>query len=134
MYTVWSFASSSFGQPGNSSWDHNNIHLNNTPHNHGFQILLGITVFLREIENDGYTKFCMGVSKVHYGICEMVNEIILLLLLLLLLLFPCNSPRSIYQNLNVTPGSFANKIALFFSISSSRNSQKRLEHKENQTK
>ena len=57
VYTVWSFASSSFGQPGNSSWDHNDIHLNNTPHNHGFQILLGITVFLREIENDGYTKF-----------------------------------------------------------------------------
>ena len=34
-----------------------------------FPILLGITVFPREIENNGYAKF-WGVNKVHYGLCE----------------------------------------------------------------
>ena len=28
-----------------------------------------ITVVPREIENNGYAKFC-GVNKVHYGLCE----------------------------------------------------------------
>ena len=34
-----------------------------------FQILQGITVVPREIENNGYEKF-WGVNKVHYGLCE----------------------------------------------------------------
>ena len=38
-------------------------------HNHCFQILQGITVVPREIENNGYEKF-WGVNKVHYGLCE----------------------------------------------------------------
>ena len=38
-------------------------------HNHCFQILQGITVVPREIENNGYAKF-WGVNKVHYGLCE----------------------------------------------------------------
>ena len=40
-------------------------------HNHCFQFLLGITVVLREIQNNGYAKF-WGVKKlVHYGLCEV---------------------------------------------------------------
>ena len=38
-------------------------------HNQCFQILQGITVVPREIENNGYAKF-WGVNKVHYGLCE----------------------------------------------------------------
>ena len=38
-------------------------------HKHCFQFLLGITVLLREIEVNGYAKFC-GVNKVHYGLCK----------------------------------------------------------------
>ena len=39
-------------------------------HNQCFQILQGITVVPREIENNGYEKF-WGVNKVHYGLCEI---------------------------------------------------------------
>ena len=38
-------------------------------HNHCLQILQGITVVLREIENNGYAKF-WGINKVYYGLCE----------------------------------------------------------------
>ena len=38
-------------------------------HNHCFQVLLGITVVPREIEDNGYAKF-WGVNKVNYGLCE----------------------------------------------------------------
>ena len=38
-------------------------------HNHCFQFLLGITVVLIEIQDNGYTKF-WGVNKVHYGLRE----------------------------------------------------------------
>ena len=34
-----------------------------------FQFLLGITVVLIEIQDNGYAKF-WGVNKVHYGLCE----------------------------------------------------------------
>ena len=37
-------------------------------HNLCFSFLLGITVVLREIENNAYAKF-WGVNKVHYGRC-----------------------------------------------------------------
>ena len=40
-------------------------------HNHCYQILQGITVVPREIENNGYAKFGgRGLNKVHYGLCE----------------------------------------------------------------
>ena len=43
-------------------------------YNHCFQILQGITVVTREIENNGYAKFFFflgrGVNKVHYSLCE----------------------------------------------------------------
>ena len=43
-------------------------------YNHCFQILQGITVGTREIENNGYAKFFFffggGVNKVHYSLCE----------------------------------------------------------------
>ena len=38
-------------------------------HNQCFQILQGITVVPREIENNGYAQF-WGVNKVNYGLCE----------------------------------------------------------------
>ena len=38
-------------------------------HNHCFQLLLGITVVPREIEDNGYAKFWV-VNKLHYGLCE----------------------------------------------------------------
>ena len=38
-------------------------------HNHCLQILQGITVVLREIENNGYAKF-WGINKVYYGLCK----------------------------------------------------------------
>ena len=38
-------------------------------HNHCFQFLLGITVVLIEIQDNGYAKF-WGVNKVHYGLRE----------------------------------------------------------------
>ena len=38
-------------------------------HNQCFQILQGITVVPREIENNAYAKF-WGVNKVNYGLCE----------------------------------------------------------------
>ena len=38
-------------------------------HNHCFQFLLGITVVLREIEDNGYAKFS-GINKVHWDLCE----------------------------------------------------------------
>ena len=37
-------------------------------HNQCFQILQGITVVPREIENNGYAK--RGVNKENYGLCE----------------------------------------------------------------
>ena len=41
-------------------------------HNHCFQILQGITVVPREIENNGYAMVMQfwGVNKVNYGLCE----------------------------------------------------------------
>ena len=41
-------------------------------HKHYFQFLLGITVILREIDDNGYAKFggVGGVNKEHYGLCE----------------------------------------------------------------
>ena len=50
----------------------------NLPHkildNHCFQFLLGITVVLREIEDNGHAFFFLGwgggINKVHYGLCE----------------------------------------------------------------
>ena len=43
-------------------------------YNHCFQILQGITVVTREIENNGYARFFGGggggVNKVHYSLCE----------------------------------------------------------------
>ena len=36
-------------------------------HNYCFQFLLGITVVLREIEDNGYAKFS---DKVHCDLCE----------------------------------------------------------------
>ena len=38
-------------------------------HNHCFQLLLGITVIPREIQDNGCAIF-VGEKKVHYGICE----------------------------------------------------------------
>ena len=38
-------------------------------HTHCFQLLQGNTVVPREIEDNGYAKFC-GVNKLHYGLCE----------------------------------------------------------------
>ena len=45
-------------------------------HCHCFQFLLGITVVPSEIEDNDYAKFGGGgrgggVSKVHYGLCEI---------------------------------------------------------------
>ena len=37
-------------------------------HHRCFQFLLGIAVVPREIEDNGYAKFC-GVDKVHHGPC-----------------------------------------------------------------
>ena len=40
-------------------------------HNHCFQFLLGITVVPREIEDNGqWLCKILGLSKVHYGLCE----------------------------------------------------------------
>ena len=48
-------------------------------HDHCFQFLLGITVVLREIQDNGYAKVFLsrgsgggggGVNKVLYGLCE----------------------------------------------------------------
>ena len=41
-----------------------------TLHNRCFQLFLGITVVLRDIQDTGYVKFWPGVNKVHYGLCE----------------------------------------------------------------
>ena len=42
-------------------------------HNYCFQFLLGNTVVVREIEDNGYAFFFFGggggVNKVHYGLC-----------------------------------------------------------------
>ena len=38
-------------------------------HNHCFQSLLGITVITREIQDNGYAKFC-GVNRVLYCLWE----------------------------------------------------------------
>ena len=38
-------------------------------HTHSFQLLLGITVVPREIQDNDYVKF-WGLNKVHYGLCE----------------------------------------------------------------
>ena len=48
----------------------------NIVHSHYFQFLLGITVVAREIEDTGYAKF-LGVSKVHYGVGEKSEVLIL---------------------------------------------------------
>ena len=53
--------------------DHNAPYLPPPPppilHHRCFQFLLGIAVVRREIEDDGYAKFC-GEDKEHHGLCE----------------------------------------------------------------
>ena len=46
-------------------------------HNNYFQFPLGITVVAREIEDTGFAKFTWGVNKVHYGLGEKSEVLIL---------------------------------------------------------
>ena len=52
-------------------------------HNHCFQFVLGITAVPKEIQDNGCANL-WGVNKVHYGLCENGELLVLELVLLVL--------------------------------------------------